>query len=184
MAEVLFEFQSVFSSPDGAAYRARACGAPSEHGLWHGWIEFVPIGGGKVLRSPRETTQPNRTDTVYWAGGLTHIYLEGAFDRALNPLIVSAPPPLETPAYNGPAPAYEVGAPVVPKPAAILDPFSVYEKGESLLRRQLGALSAWQLVNIIQAYGLSAESAETLNRLTPTTLIELIALGVRQRTIT
>ena len=37
----------------------------------------------------------------------------------------------------------------------MLNPFSVYEKGEPLLRKQLGALSAWHLVNIVLAYELS-----------------------------
>jgi len=31
------------------------------------------------------------------------------------------------------------------------DPFSVYEKGEVILRQQLSALSSWHLVNIILA---------------------------------
>ena len=38
------------------------------------------------IRSGRETTQPNRQDTAYWATGLTPVYLEGALERALNPL--------------------------------------------------------------------------------------------------
>lgn len=181
MAEVLFEFQSVLSAPDGTTYRARACGAPSEDGLWQGWIEFAEVEGRRVFRSPRETTQPNRTDAAYWATGLTNVYLEGALKRALNPLVVPAAPQPERPAYDGPAPAYEVGGPAVRRPVAILDPFSVYEKGESLLRKQLGALSARQLVNIILAYELSSDGLETLNRLAPPMLIELIASGVRQR---
>lgn len=91
MTEVLLEFQTLVFAPDGTAYRARACAAEACDGtcLWHGWIEFVPAGGGATIRTPRETSQPNRTDTEYWATGLTPVYLEGALQRALNPTAYS-----------------------------------------------------------------------------------------------
>jgi hypothetical protein len=108
MAEVLFDYQSLLSTPDGLVYRARACGAPADDGLWQAWIEFVPVSGGRVLRSPRETTQPNRTDAAYWATGLTPVYLEGALDRALHPLVLSPPPRPESPAYDRPAARYVI----------------------------------------------------------------------------
>ena len=57
----------------------------------------------------------------------------------------------------------------------------MYAKGEALLRRQLGALSAWHLVNIVIDYGLSDEPDEALNRLPAATLIEIIVSGVRDR---
>src|SRR5205814_6429032 len=45
--------------------------------------EFVAADGrGPVLRTDRETTQPNRAAIAYWASGLEPVYLEGAFDRA------------------------------------------------------------------------------------------------------
>lgn len=84
MAETLMQFQTPVSAPDRTVYIARACGAPMEDGLWEGWIEFDPLGGGDTIESPRETTQPNRTDTVYWATGLTAVFLEGALRRALD----------------------------------------------------------------------------------------------------
>lgn len=82
MAEVLLRFQQSIVM-NGLQYQAQACGAPLDDVLWEGWIEFVPVGGGPMLRSPRETTQPNRVDTEYWATGLTPVYLEGALARAL-----------------------------------------------------------------------------------------------------
>jgi hypothetical protein len=83
MPEVLAEFAELVLSNDRRVYRARACGAPMTAGLWEGWIEFIPIAADEApLRSPRETTQPNRVDAVYWASGLTPTYLEGALDRA------------------------------------------------------------------------------------------------------
>lgn len=82
MAEVLVELmKSVVDADTGEAYGVLACGEPTPEGTWHGWLEFVSTSGAR-LRSPRETTQPNRLDTIYWATGLTPIYLEGAFDRA------------------------------------------------------------------------------------------------------
>jgi hypothetical protein len=65
-------------------------------------------------------------------------------------------------------------------PASILDPFSVYEKGESLLRRQLGAFSAWHLVNIAREYQLTDLDVATLNRMPAVELIELIVRGVQR----
>jgi hypothetical protein len=82
MSEVLLKFQSPVAANDGRLYEARAIGAEMPDGMWEGAVEFTPIDGGSVLRTRRETTQPNRADTVYWATGLTPIYLEGALSRA------------------------------------------------------------------------------------------------------
>jgi hypothetical protein len=65
---------------------------------------------------------------------------------------------------------------------SVLDPFSVYEKGETLLRKQLGALSAWHLVNIALDYSLTNSGADALNRMAAGDLVELIVAGVRERT--
>ena len=59
MGETLLQFPRPVAAPDGRRYEARACGAPmNDSGLWQGWIEFVPLDGGELLRSSRETTQP------------------------------------------------------------------------------------------------------------------------------
>jgi hypothetical protein len=60
-----------------------------------------------------------------------------------------------------------------------MDPFSVYEKGEALLRKQLGALSSWHLVNIALDYVLTDLGEEALNRLAAGDLVELIVAAVR-----
>jgi hypothetical protein len=181
VAETLVEFQEHVISPDGTVYEARACGGPMPGGNWQGWIEFIPLNGGEPVRSRRETTQPNRADTVYWATGLTPVYLEGALRRALDQPFV-APVPLAQPSvFDGPAPSTVAAfAPAEAAPTSILDPFSVYEKGEALLRRQLGALSAWHLVNIALEYELTDLDVETLNRLPAVELIEMIVRGVQQ----
>jgi len=179
MAEVLAQFTDVLETSDGERFVAQACGAEMADGRWEAWIEFIPGAGGAPLRTPRETTQPNRTDAAYWASGLTAIYLEGALDRALNPLVRRVPVPVE-PAFDGPAPVVTETV-RVGTTDAVLDPFSVYEKGETLLRKELGALSGWHLVNILVAYELTDEPASTLNQLPKAHLIERIVQGVRAR---
>jgi hypothetical protein len=177
VGETLLRYQRPVLAEHGAAYEARACGAPTDSGTWEGWIEFVPADGGAAVRSPRETTQPNRTDLEYWATGLTAVYLEGALRRALDIPLHAAPASASRPSvFPGPAPrpgGTTAGA------ESVLDPFSVYQKGEALLRRQLAALSPWHLVNIITAYALSDDDAAALSRRSAAELIETIVMGVR-----
>lgn len=177
MAEVLVEFTEPVVSADGVRYVARACGGAAPDGMWEAWIEFLPVDRGEPVRSGRETTQPNRTDTMYWARGLTAVYLEGALHRALNPLVRTPPRQIEAPVFDGPAPHIPPAA----HTESILNPFSVYRKGEDLLRRQLHALSAWHLVNIIRAHDLSNLDVSVLNVMTPAALAELIVTAVRRQ---
>ena len=102
MAEVLIAFDGQLETKDGFLYAAQACAAPNSDGLWEGWIEFIPLNGGPALRSPRETTQPNRADAEYWATGLSSIYLEGAFGRARSPIVHHSTAPAE-PLFDEPA---------------------------------------------------------------------------------
>ena len=175
MAEVLVEFGEAITSEDGKNYTARACGSEMPDGKWQGWIEFIPIGDGEPVRSGRETTQPNRRDTEYWATGLTYVYLEGSLRRALKPLVRPLAPDIAPPVFDGPAPT-PIGPPTT---ESVLDPFSVYRKGEALLRRQLSALAGWHLVNIIRRYELSDEDPALLNATEPARLVEMIIDGVR-----
>jgi hypothetical protein len=176
VAEVFVQFTDPVVAKDRTRYLARACGAEAPDSLWHGWLEFIPVEGRPAVRTGRETTQPNRRDLEYWATGLTAVYLEGALHRALEPRSRPAAPDVIPPIFDGPAPD-----PVVPRPAeSILNPFSVVRKGEALLRSQLTALSAWHLVNIIRAYGLSDESPAVLNALDAQELIAIIVRGVRR----
>ena len=103
MAEVLSEFADVLIDEKGVEYHAHACGAEMPDGRWQGWVEFVPLDGAPAIRSCRETTQPNRKDALYWATGLTPVYLEGALRRALDPLVVRKVEPHE-PSFDEPAP--------------------------------------------------------------------------------
>jgi transitional endoplasmic reticulum ATPase len=113
VAEVLREFESAVVAPDGTAYRASACGGEARDGTrrWHGWIEFEDNSGGRTIRTPRETTQRNRTDTAYWASGLTLHYLEGALRRALDPNVIRIRKPRHAaPAFEAPAPDFTSSA--------------------------------------------------------------------------
>lgn len=185
MAEVLVQFETMLPGPSGRTYLPRACGREEdEGGLWEGWIEFVPSDGSDVLRTARETQQPNRDDLLYWATGLTTVYLEGALRRALEP----APPAPRAidpvPAYREPAPdavstsATEVQA---AHARAVLDPFDVYRQGESVLQQELSALDAGHLRNIIQAHRLVDEETVELRGMSRPALAELILAAVRKR---
>ena len=178
MAEVLVQFQEPISA-EGRFYVSRVCGraAPDGDG-WEGWIEFVPGDGSEVLRSRRETRQSSRDGLLYWATGLTQVYLEGSLERTLSPERVVPVAVTTEPAYDGPAPEPS-RVPVAVIPEAVLDPFSVYAKGEDLLRQELNALSTWHLRNIILAYGLFDADAPELQVLTRPELAERIILAVR-----
>ena len=178
MPESLLQFQAPVRDSDGTPYTVRACGGPMPDGKWEGWLEF-DAPDGSTIRSPRETTQPNRVDAEYWASGLTPVYLEGALQRALRGPVRVPVVSVRPPAFDGPADA-TVPVPLDSTPHSVLDPFSVYDKGEPLLRKQLAALSAWHLVNIVREYELSDEPSDTLNGLSQSALIETIVAGVRR----
>jgi hypothetical protein len=79
------------------------------------------------------------------------------------------------PTYDGPADDFAAPAAA----GSILNPFSVYRKGEALLRSQLSALSAWHLVNIIRAHDLSDLDPAVLDTMQAPVLVELIVTSVR-----
>ena len=178
MAQIIATYSHVLTGAEGRAYTARACGRRRGDGLWEGWLEFVASDGSPVIRSARETTQPNLADLKYWASGLTAVYLEGALERTLTPPPVSAVPPRARPAHDAPAPPLATGE-RAPAANAILDPFAVDAKGEALLRRQLGALAARHLRNIVRAYELAPDL--DLEDVDEPELIELIVASVRDR---
>jgi hypothetical protein len=175
VAEILVEFGEAITAEDGKNYTARAVGSAMPDGKWQGWLEFVPLGDGEPVRSSRETTQPNRADTEYWATGLTYVYLEGALRRALNRPVRPLAKPVDPPFFTAPAEAFTVSETT----ESVLDPFSVYRKGEGHLRRQLSALAGWHLVNIIRRYELSDEDPARLSAREPAELVEMIVAAVR-----
>lgn len=183
MAQTLIRFDTPVIHNDGRQFRAQACGRERENGQWEGWLEFEDITTGEVLQSQRETTQPNQKDTVYWATGLTPVYLEGALDRILHSPKYTEPEPVQPPFFDGPAPRRR-GLISNREPMSdrepILDPFSVYEKSPDLLAQELTALRGWRLRQIIRDFELVDERDVPLQALTETELGSLIMKRVRE----
>jgi hypothetical protein len=182
MADVFVEFDTVIRGADGIGWIPRACGRVDDRGLWEGWIEFVPdSAAARPVRTRRETEQPNRDDLMYWAQGLTQVYLEDALTRALTSIRAHSWNVADSaPAFDGPAPR------TTPWPAgatsrAVLNPFAVYQQGEDVLLRALSALHPPRLREIVVDFGFaSAGWAEGKSRAELTTAI---MAGVRNPTI-
>lgn len=156
--EILFEFEKTVTGSDGATYRARACGHERDDGKWEAWLEFVSVDGAVVRRTGRETTQPRRSDIVYWTTGISPVFLEGALGRSTE----RTPPPSPVPLEAEP----------------ILDPFSTFARGEEFLRWKLAALDVWHLRTIAQAHGIVRRSTP-VERIAKSDLVELIVAHVR-----
>jgi hypothetical protein len=179
MAEVLVQFDTTVSGSDGTRWIPRACGRAADDGLWEGWIEFTtPETSVEPVRTPRETEQSNRDALMYWAQGLTQIYLEAALVRALAPpLRRPAEGPTIRPHFDTPAPRF-AGDRETSVPRPVLDPFEVYQQGENVLFRQLSALSRARLLDIVVGYGMpSAAAAHDSSR---ETLVSTIMSAVRR----
>ena len=142
MAETLVRFTEAITGRDGRAYIATALGTRGSDGLWHGWLEFTD--GTVSSRTTQESEQPNRDDLMYWAQGLTYVYLEGALERALHPNLDRVV------AGGGLAISREPNV----RPVAVLDAYLVYRQGAGVLRSQLLALSRDQLNAVIEQYDL------------------------------
>jgi hypothetical protein len=83
MSELIQQYVPKLRDNHGVRYTVAAWGAETIEGTWEGWLEFYPDDDiSTVLRTARETTQPNRTAVEYWASGLEPLYFEGAFERA------------------------------------------------------------------------------------------------------
>jgi len=167
MAVVLVDFENTIAGADGSRWAARACGRLGATNMWEGWIEFVPLDlDRKPIRSTRETTQPSREDLLYWATGLTPVYLSGALTRALEAPLIRTTPRRVKPHFDGPAPSVVHAPAPVPGVHPILDPFDVYAQGEDILIAQLDALDTSHLRDIARAYELMTEEhATTATRL-------------------
>ena len=189
-ATVLVEFDEAIEIVPGRPHRARVLGAETPLGQWEGYLEFspVPVPGDGVASSSRfvtgrETTQPNRTDLQYWAGGLTSVYLQGALQRAIDRSqpVATQPPARETvvPLPTAPSSAPPSALPLQGTP--VLDPFAVFAQSEGILRQELRALSVDHLRTIIDAYGLDDGNGPARARASRAQLAERIVAGVKRR---
>jgi hypothetical protein len=179
MAEVLASYDAPVIDPTGT-YRARAVGRPAENHMWEGWLEFVSIDDrATVIVGPVESRQPNRHDLLYWATGLTPVFLEGALHRAQNPLKVSVRP-AEVPHSDAPAPRIVTTTRVEPGPEPVLDPFEIGSRSLSVLRQELSALNRPRLVNIIAAYAMNPRESD-LSWMSDAQLITFIVTATEAR---
>lgn len=167
MAEVLVEFDTTVIGPDGVRWAPRVCGTLADDGLWDGWIEYSATNSSiDPIRTPRETKQAKRSDLLYWAQGLTQVYLDDALVRALRPPRREYRRPTPRPHFESPA------------PRPVLNPFDVYLQGERVLRSELSALSTAHLRDIVVGFRLgSAATAASNNR---EALVTAILSGVRR----
>ena len=82
MGEFIHQFAEPFVDEDagGLRYEIRVYGRQAGD-RWEGWIEFH--GEGDVRKTDVETSQESRRDLSFWATGLSPVFLEGAWERAL-----------------------------------------------------------------------------------------------------
>lgn len=147
--------------------------------MWEGWIEFIPADGSSdVLVTAVETHQPERQHLVYWATGLSQVYMEGALTRARNSLTVRVPV-IDEPVSDQPARRRVVVERVIPKPEPVLDPFEIGGRNIDILRQQLTALHRPRLLNIISAFDLAADVDVT--QMSEAQLVAFIVAAVEAR---
>jgi len=172
MAEVLVSYTEPVIDSTGQ-YHARALGRLADDGMWDGWLEFEPLNGeGEPIVGPIESRQPEAHDLVYWATGLTTVFLEGALKRAMNPVTVRVRR-AESAVSSAPTPRSHSGVTGPSRPDAVLDPFDIGRRNLDLLRQQLGALNRPRLLNIIAAYDLNP-AGEDVSWMTDRQLITFI----------
>ncbi|MGA7616724.1 MAG: hypothetical protein WBX15_16240 [Thermoanaerobaculia bacterium] len=82
MAELIQQYKEQIASR-GTEYVIRVYGEQRTDDSWDGWVEFHPLDDvNEVLRTGRETWQPDRGALAYWASGLEALYFDGAIQRA------------------------------------------------------------------------------------------------------
>jgi hypothetical protein len=177
MSETLVTFNDPVTDAHGT-YTARAIGRQAPDRMWEGWIEFLPLGGnGDVIVSGVESRQPEREHLTYWATGLSHVYLEGALQRARTPLRVhvraETPPVSAAPASR----SVRVERAAYPGPEPVLDPFEIGARNLDVLRQELTALNRPRLLNIIEAYDLNP-AREDIDWMTNPQLVHFIVVAV------
>jgi hypothetical protein len=173
VAEILVDYETDVVSGD-TRYHPRAVGR-LVNGMWQGWLEFLPDHGGEVVVTRTESTQPEHEHLVYWATGLTPVYLEGALERALRPATVRLHI-VDEPASTAPA-ERAVTHTVAPRPEAVLDPFEIGRRSLDILRQELMALNRARLTNIIATYDLNP-AGTAIGWLTDAQLVTFIVTAV------
>jgi hypothetical protein len=141
-------------------------------------VEYTAVdGGGEVLVTGVERTQPKHEHLRYWATGLTTLFLERALHRARRPVTVRVRP-VEVPNSVAPKPRDPIVSRIMPPgPEPVLDPFEIGGRNLDVLRQELGALNRPRLLNIITAYDLNP-AGEDLSWMSDRQLIQFIVTAV------
>jgi hypothetical protein len=84
MKELIHVLGWPYQDRTGRMYIVEVHGEIVRGDLWAGTIVFRCRDGDGVRITPEETEQPSRDDLLYWATGLSTVYLDGAFDRAAS----------------------------------------------------------------------------------------------------
>ena len=162
MAEVLVEFPEVVIGEDGTAVRRsrlRRGGAVRAMAGMAG-VRRDSTAAPRCGRPRDDPAEPGRY-RVLGDRFERRCISRARSERALHPVTRKPRAPARPHRLStAPRPDHVLDEPAVD---SILNPFSVYRKGETLLRRQLTAFSVWHLVNIVLAHGLSDLPAATLN---------------------
>lgn len=82
MNDLIHTFSEVVRDPEGRGYAAEVHAHERMDGIWETWLEFRGLGRDVILRTRRESEQPNRRAVLYWASGLQPSYFDGALLRA------------------------------------------------------------------------------------------------------
>lgn len=80
--DLVHTFSEVVRDPEGRGYAAEVHARERVDGIWETWLEFRGLGRNVLLRTHRESEQPNRRAVLYWASGLQSSYFDGALLRA------------------------------------------------------------------------------------------------------
>jgi hypothetical protein len=83
MEQLLQQFEKPIFDKSGVSYTVFLYGRNRPGDTWQGWLVFERFDG-KRFATDVETTQPNADTILYWAGGLTSAYFDGALERALR----------------------------------------------------------------------------------------------------
>jgi len=97
--DTLFQqFERPITDASRDTYLIFVQGRSRPHDTWEGWLVFERQRDARRFSTPIETTQPDAQAVLYWASGLTDVYLEGALERALSvsiaPRSMAEAPPL------------------------------------------------------------------------------------------
>ena len=82
MNDLVHTYSEVVRDPEGRGYAASVHTLERIDGMWETWLEFRGLGRDVMLRTQRESEQPNHRAVMYWASGLQPSYLDGALLRA------------------------------------------------------------------------------------------------------